>query len=97
MSTLVKEDSWVWVVVQNPDKNEQLLGQHDKEGDISYIPTFLEKDEALKCYNLLTLEKSQKYEVQAIIYEDLTRQASENGFMLFILNGSGEVLDKVGF
>ena len=96
MSTLVKEDSWVWVMVQNPEKDEQLLGQYDETGDISYIPTFLEKDDAMKCYNYLTLDKSQKYEAQAIIYEDLARHASENGFMLFFLNGSGEVLDKVG-
>jgi len=70
------ENSWVWVVIQDPGGNEQLLGQHDEENDISFIPTFLEKDEALK-------------------YEELTEQAFENGFMLFILNGSGELLDKV--
>ncbi len=89
------ENSWVWVVIQDPGGNEQLLGQHDEENDISFIPTFLEKDEALKCYNSLVLDKGQKYEIQAIIYEELTEQAFENGFMLFILNGSGELLDKV--
>ncbi|MDM8551390.1 hypothetical protein QUF72_14995 [Desulfobacterales bacterium HSG2] len=96
MSKLVNEESWVWVVIQDPEKNEQLLGQHDEKSDVSYIPTFLEKDEALKCYNYLALDKSRKYDIQAMLYEELASQASENGFMLFILNGSGEVLEKAG-
>jgi len=49
----------------------------------------------LKCYNSLALEKGRKYETQAIMYEDLIRYAFENGFLVFMLNGSGEILDKI--
>ena len=95
MSKLVQGNPWVWVVVQDPGGNEQFLGQYDKEKDISFIPTFLEKEEALECLEHLTREEGQKYEVQAIQYEELTRNAFENGFALFILNGAGEILDKI--
>jgi len=96
MSKLVSKESWVWVVIQNPDgRDAQMVGQHEEENDIAFIPTFLEKDEALKCYNLLTFDKTRKNEVQAVLYEELCRDASENGFVIFILDGSGEVLEKI--
>lgn len=95
MSKLVRGNPWVWVVVQDPGGNEQFLGQHDKEKDVSFILTFLEKEEALECLKHMTLEEGQKYEIQAIQYEELARNSVENGFMLFILNGSGEILEKI--
>jgi hypothetical protein len=95
MSKLVKNDQWVWVVIQDPGGSEQFLGQHDTERDVSFIPTFLEKEEAEKGLELLQREEGRKYEVQAILFADLFNRASDNGFMLFILNGSGKVLDKI--
>ena len=95
MGKLIEKDQWVWVVVQDPGGNEQFLGQHDQEKNESFIPTFLEKEEAQQGLTLMTHEKGHKYEVQAILFEDLSRRAADNGFMVFILNGSGEVLAKI--
>lgn len=96
MSKLVSKETWVWVVVQDPESRDaQIVGQQDDKNDISFIPAFLEKDEALKCYNLLTFDKNRKNEVQAVIYEELCRDASENGFLIFILNGEGNVQEKI--
>ena len=93
MSELIKQEQWV--VVQDPDRNEQFLGQHDNKSNESYIPTFLEKDEALQCLNLLTKDKGTKHEIQAIQFEDLCLSAGKNGFLLYVLNGEGEVLEKI--
>ena len=95
MSKKIKDDQWVWVVVQDPEGNEEFLGQRNETEDISFIPTFLEKEAALQCMNHLALERGHKYEVQAVLFEDLAPKAAENGFRLFILNGAGEVLDKI--
>jgi hypothetical protein len=95
MSKLIQGNPWVWVVVLDPGGNEQFLGQHYKKEDISFIPTFLEKEEALECLDHLTRDEEKKYEVQAIQYEELARDVVEHGFMLFILNGAGEVLEKI--
>jgi len=95
MSKLIQENPWVWVVVLDPGGNEQFLGQHSKEEDILFIPTFLEKEEALKCLDHLTRDEEKKYEIQAIQYEELAHDAAEQKFMLFILNGAGEVLEKI--
>jgi len=95
MSKLVQGNPWVWVVVQDPGGNEQFLGQHEQEKEVSFIPTFLEKEEAQQCLKHLTREEGHKYEIQAIQYEELARSSSEHGFALFILNGAGEVLEKI--
>ena len=95
MSKLIQENPWVWVVVMDPGANEQFLGQHYKEEDISFIPTFLKKEDASECLDHMTRDKEKKYEVQAIQYEELVHDAGEHKFMLFILNGAGEVLEKI--
>ncbi|MFW6148222.1 MAG: hypothetical protein ACOC6B_07520 [Thermodesulfobacteriota bacterium] len=95
MSINIQADQWVWVIVQDPEKDAQFLGQHDEHLDISYIPMFLEKEDALQCLNLLTRDKKKKYEAQAIQYDQLAHDAAENGFMLFVLNNAGEILDKI--
>lgn len=94
MTKAIDKDAWVWVVVQDPGGNEQYLGQHDEESGVSFIPVFGEKEEALMCLNLMTRDKHKKYEVQAVIYSELNGQAAESGFMLYILNSEGRVLDK---
>ena len=95
MSVKIKDDQWVWVIVQDPEGNEQFLGQRDETKNISFIPTFLEKEAALRCMNHLALERGHKYEAQAILYEELTPKAAEAGFKLFVLDASGKVLDQI--
>lgn len=95
MGKLVEKDQWVWVVVQDPGGNEQFLGQHDQEKNESFIPTFLKKEAAQQGFTLMTHEKGHKYEVQAILFEDLSRRAAENEFKVFILNSEGEILEKI--
>ena len=95
MSTVIEGNPWVWVVVLDPGKNEQFLGQHDQEDDISFIPVFLDKEEALQALNRLAREEGHRYEVQAIQFEELASSSAEHGFMLFILNAEGEILEKI--
>ncbi|MBK5101372.1 MAG: hypothetical protein JJE15_10335 [Desulfobacteraceae bacterium] len=95
MSKLIQRDQWVWVVIQDPGKNEQFLGQQDQEKDESFIPVFLEKEEAQRALGFLAREEGHTYEAQAILYEDLAQRGHENGFMLMVLSGSGEVLERI--
>ena len=95
MMNSIKADTWVWVVIQEPDGNGQILGQQDQEKDLSFIPTFFDKEEALQALPHLVRDRTGKYEIQAIQFNNLAKHAKESGFMLFILNGAGEVLDKM--
>ena len=95
MSELVNDEQWVWVIVEDPGGDEQFLGQKDTEKGVSFIPTFLEKGEAEQGLSRLPKEEGRKYEVQAILFEDLSQRVAASGFVLFLVDGTGRVLEKV--
>jgi spore cortex formation protein SpoVR/YcgB (stage V sporulation) len=79
-------------MVQNSGTNDQIVGQIDKEKDINFIPTFLTKEAAQQAVLFIPKQKGKKIEIQAIIYEDLSRYASNNDFLIFILDENGKIL-----
>ena len=91
----IKDDTWLWLVAENPDENEQFLGQIDSEHNISFLPAFLEKDAALQGLHFLVRDKKVKFEMQAIQYRDLAPKLVEEGFFLFVLDAEGNVLEKI--
>jgi hypothetical protein len=90
-----KDGPWIWVIVQDPGGNEQFLGQHDNEKDVSFIPAFHEKDIAQQAVGKLITEKGTKYEAQAILLEELSKDAAQHGFLIFVLNADGEILKEI--
>ena len=53
----------------------------------------MEKDHALQCINMFKKDKSLKYEAQAVVFEELAKDAKENGFLALVLDGEGKVVD----
>lgn len=95
MSKKIKNDTWIWAIIENPGKNESFLGQHDETNQIKFIPAFFEKESALRCINLFQKDESLDYEPQAILYEELMEYVSRNGFMIFMLDDKGKITDKI--
>ena len=91
----IREDTWLWLVAENPENNEQFLGQVDTENNISFIPAFLSKDAALQGLYHLVRDKKVKFEIQAIQYRDIAPKLGEEGFFLFVLDAEGNVLEKI--
>jgi hypothetical protein len=94
MTIEINATSWVYVLVQNPGSDEQIVGQKDIASDIAFIPTFLDKDSAMQGAVHMVKEKGKKFEIQAIIYEDLATYAAQGEFFLFVLNSEGQIIDK---
>ena len=92
MNQKIEDSSWVYVMVQNSGTNDQIVGQIDKEKDINFIPTFLTKEAAQQAVLFTPKQKGKKIEIQAIIYGDLSRYASNNDFLIFILDENGKIL-----
>ena len=86
--------SWVYVLVQNPGSDDRIVGQKDAENDISFIPMFMDKDSATNGSIHIAKESGHKYEIQAIIFEDLEKYAAEGQFILFVIDDAGKVIDK---
>ena len=95
MENSIKDDTWIWVIVQDPGGDEQLLGQLDEEHNISFIPAFFQKEDAEQCFLQLQRQKGLKYEIQAIFFDELSKDASKNGFLIFMLSAEGEILEKI--
>lgn len=91
----LKENTWVWAIVQDPGGNETFLGQHDALNNISFVPFFLEKGEAEQCISGLVKTPGHKHEIHAILFEELKLFCSKEKTLLFLLNGSGKILDKI--
>jgi hypothetical protein len=94
MTKEIALDTWVYVVVQDPGKDEHIVGQEDAEQKVAFIPAFLDKDSALQGNARLIKEKGSKYEVQAIIFEDLVGHATAGKFLIFVLDEEGTILNK---
>jgi hypothetical protein len=95
MKKALDDASWVYVVVQNPGVNEQFFGLHDKDSDVSYIPAFQTKEAAQGCLLHLPTERGKKYEVHAVMFADLKTDAFGNGFLIFVLDEDGKILEKI--
>src|SRR6056297_366230 len=89
-----KED-WVFVAVQNPGGRESFVGYADENSGVSYIPAFYKKEEAQACFINLPREAGKKYEVQAVLFEELVREAAANQFLIFMLDGEGRIHHKI--
>jgi hypothetical protein len=94
VSTTAATD-WLYVVVQNPETDAQIMGQHDEVNDIRFIPAFKSKEDAQQGLLQLPTTRGFKYEIQAMILEDLQRHASTQGFLLFVLDTDGRILEQI--
>jgi len=94
MTLRIDGQEWIYVMVQNPESDDRIVGQLDAENGISFIPVFLDKASATQGMLHLAKKKGQKYEIQAIIFEDLERYAAQSQFLLFVLNDQGEIIDR---
>lgn len=91
----IDASSWLYVAIQKTGNTEKIVGQTDTEHDIAFIPAFQSKEAAQQAMFHLHLEKKSKYEVQAIICEDLVRDAREGGFLVFVLDEDGKVVERL--
>lgn len=95
MHLSLAENPMVWVVVQTRDSAEQFVGQHHVDLDVMFIPFFREKEEAQDGLSMLKREKGCRYEVQAVRFRELARDAARHGFLLFLSDAEGQVQEKI--
>lgn len=91
----LKSDSWIWVIVMDPESEPQYLGQQDEATSVSYVPAFLKKEDAQQGLLNLSVEKGKKIEIQAVMYDQLTSDAASNNFEVFLIDGQGAILERI--
>ncbi len=91
------KDTWYYIVVQNPEtSSEQFMGYTDKETNATFIPCFKTKEIAQQCFLLMPKDIiKEKYEVQAVIKEDLIDLAGKQHYEIFLLDDKGKILEQI--
>ncbi|MCP4023482.1 MAG: hypothetical protein GY729_16675 [Desulfobacteraceae bacterium] len=92
------EDKWYYIIVQNPGTStEQFVGFSDSKTNCKFIPAFKSKDDAETCFALMPKDIfNGQYDAQAVIQEDLSSLAKENGHEVYLLDEKGTILNYVG-
>ena len=95
MAEKLSAESWVWVIVMDPEASPQYLGQQEEGTDVAYIPVFRSKEDAQQGLVSLSISKGRKIEIQAVMYDHLCEDAAPNGFQLFIIDADGAIVEKI--
>ncbi len=88
-----QKSEWFFCIVQNPETaQEQLMGFTEEKTEIEFIPVFKTKEEAQQCFLLMPKDiMKMKYEVQAIIKEDLFIETKKTSHKIFLMNHKGQI------
>ncbi|MFP4445490.1 MAG: hypothetical protein ACLFPD_04510 [Desulfosudaceae bacterium] len=95
MKTEPGKNDWVFAVIENPGAKESFLGYTDRETNIPTIPIFLDKEDAQACFPKLPQQVNGKYEIQAVLFSELCRDAARNEFEIVLLNGQGVIVNRI--
>ena len=87
---------WVYVYVGGQEGSETFIGLYNEELQVDFIPAFADKEAAQACYLTLPRSKGVKYEIQAVLMEELRRDAEANGFVVTLLDEEGKICASQG-
>jgi hypothetical protein len=93
MTISIAKQTWVYAVFNFSSGDEQLTGFQDQNGG-TFIPVLKTSNEAEVFLGYIPREPGTRYEVQAIIFEDVLKYARANGSLVYLVNEKGEILEK---
>ncbi len=81
------------MVIQNPEtSSEEVMGFETDALPAPFIPAFESKEEAQQCFLIMPKDiMKKKYEIQAVIKEDLIEQAASNGYKVFLMDDKSNI------
>ncbi|MBU0990902.1 MAG: hypothetical protein KJ737_00290 [Proteobacteria bacterium] len=94
MNISISNDTWVFAIIKHPGGSEQLTGFQDEAG-VKYIPVLKTRKAAEVFLSYMNREPGVRYEIQAIIFEDILKYSRENQFCTCIVDEKGVVQEKV--
>ncbi len=94
MDTPKTDDNWYFIIVQNPGtSDEEFVGFTHPETRDNFLPAFKTRQEAEACFHLMPKDPfKEKYDIHAIIEEDLMSAADRAGHHIYILDKTGKII-----
>jgi hypothetical protein len=93
MTISIAKQTWVYAVFSYSGEEDKITGFQDKNGG-TFIPVLKTNKEAEVFVGYIPREPGRRYEVQAIIFEDVLNYARENGGQVYLVSEKGEILEK---
>ena len=95
--TQQEKSEWFFCIVQDPGTaQEQVMGFKDDKTKIEFIPAFKSKEEAQTCFLLMPKDvMNLKYEVQAVIKEDIFSQIKKTSHKIFLMDDKGQIIKEL--
>jgi hypothetical protein len=95
--TKEQKDEWFYCVIENSGSfADNVMGFEHNDIGTKFIPVFNTKEEAQQCFLLMPKDvMNLKYEVQAVIKEDLFTQTEETGHKIFIMDHKGQIIKEL--
>lgn len=97
MESMEITDKWFYLIVQDPGtSSEQFVGFTNQTTNENFLPAFKTQQDAKSCFALMPKDIfNGKYEVQAVIQEDILIAAKGDGHKVFILDDEGKILKEL--
>ncbi|MCG8564253.1 MAG: hypothetical protein MI747_04135 [Desulfobacterales bacterium] len=94
MDPVKTDNNWYFLIVQNPGTpDEEFVGFTHPETLDNFLPVFKSRQEAEDCFTLMPKDLfNEKYDIHAIIEEDLMAAAQTAGHQIYILDKTGKIL-----
>ena len=91
-------DTWLYIIIRDPNtSSEQFVGFSDEKTNEKFLPAFKTKQDAKACFAMLPKDVfNGKYEVHAVIKEDVMNTAEDQGHKVFLLDEEGNILKQLG-
>lgn len=97
MENMEITEKWYYLIVQDPGtSNEQVVGFTNENTNENFLPAFKTQQDAKACFALMPKDIFKgKYEVQAVIEEDILITAKKEGHKVFLLDDEGKILKEL--
>jgi hypothetical protein len=93
--TTGKIEDWYYVIIRDPETSaEQFVGFSDEKTQEKFVPAFKTQNEAEACFALMPKDLfNGRYDIQAVIGEDLLNTAQASDHRVYLLDENGKVLN----
>ena len=98
MDNMEVTDKWFYVIVKEPGTaEEEFVGFSDETAGEKFLPVFKTKQDAKSCFSKLPKDIFKaKYDVHAVIEEDIVLSARDKGHNVFVVDETGRILSRLG-
>ncbi|MDD9301117.1 MAG: hypothetical protein HUK40_01750 [Desulfobacter sp.] len=98
MDNMEITENWYYLIVKDPETPyEEFIGFNNEATNEKFLPAFKTKQDAKACFALMPKDVFKgKYDVHAVIEDDILVAAKDKGHKIFLLDETGKISKQLG-